>query len=109
VNRVERRVRDMINPYSTAFAIWWCRSSRYWRLPRMITGDRSAARPGPPRPAIHRTGGSAPEGSGLPYLPVFLVGAKPWRVDAGSGFGEADSIATQPGGSELNSPQGYRA
>jgi integrase len=46
VNRIERRVRNMINPYSTAFATWWCHSSRYWRLPRMITRNRAATRPG---------------------------------------------------------------
>jgi hypothetical protein len=56
VNRIERRVRNMINPYSTAFATWWCHSSRYWRLPRMITGNMAAA----PRPAVHRIGNSAP-------------------------------------------------
>lgn len=60
MNRIERRVRNMINPYSTAFATWWCHFSRYWRLPRMITGNRAAARPGLPRPAVHRTGASTP-------------------------------------------------
>ena len=59
MNRIERRVRNMINPYSTAFATWWCHSSRYWRLPRMITGNRASARPGLPRPAAHRSGSSA--------------------------------------------------
>jgi hypothetical protein len=53
VNPIERRVRNMINPYSTAFATWWCDFSRYWRLPRMITGKRASARPGLPRPAVH--------------------------------------------------------
>jgi hypothetical protein len=42
MNRVERRVRNMINPYSTAFARWWCHSGRYMGLPRMITGGKAA-------------------------------------------------------------------
>jgi hypothetical protein len=60
VNRIERRVRNMINPYSTAFATWWCQSTRYRRLPHTITSNRAAARPGLPRPAVHRIGSSAP-------------------------------------------------
>jgi hypothetical protein len=60
VNRIERRVRNMINPYSTAFAIWWCDSTRYWRLPRMITGNRAAARPGLPMAFVFIEGSSAP-------------------------------------------------
>jgi hypothetical protein len=60
VNRIERRLRNMINPYSTAFATWWCDSSRYWRLPRMITVNMTTARPGLPRPAVHRIRSSAP-------------------------------------------------
>ena len=27
MNRADRRVRDLINPYSTAFASWWCHSA----------------------------------------------------------------------------------
>jgi hypothetical protein len=46
MSRIERRVRDLINPYSTALASWWCQSARYWRLPRTITGNETAARPG---------------------------------------------------------------
>ena len=106
MNRIERRVRNMINPYSTAFATWWCHSSRYWRLPHMITRNRAAARPGLPRPAVHRTGSSGPEDSGLHYLPVFPAGAEPWRVDAGSRFGEADRAATRPVGSDLDAATG---
>ena len=64
MNRVERRVRDLINPYSTAFASWWCQSARYGRLPRAITGNKTAARPGLPRLAVPRAGGRASEGSG---------------------------------------------
>jgi hypothetical protein len=83
VNRIERRVRNMINPYSTAFATWWCQSSRYWRLPRMITGDRPTARPGLPGPASHCTGSSAPEGAGLRDLPVLPAGTGLRQVPAG--------------------------
>ena len=54
MKRIERRVRNMINPYSTAFATWWCQFSRYWRLPRVITTSKTADRPGLPRPAVHR-------------------------------------------------------
>ena len=53
MNRIERLVRNMINPYSTAFASWWCHSCRYWRLPRKITGNMAVTRPGLPRPAVH--------------------------------------------------------
>jgi len=71
MNRIERRVRNMINPYSSAFAIWWCHSARYWRLPAVITGRKTAARPGLPRPAVPRTSVGEPEGFGIhtsPYM-----------------------------------------
>jgi hypothetical protein len=29
VHEIERRVRNAVNPYSTAFARWWCHSGRY--------------------------------------------------------------------------------
>lgn len=32
---IERRVRALINPYSTAFARWWCYSGRYVFRPKM--------------------------------------------------------------------------
>jgi hypothetical protein len=47
----ERRVRNLINPYSTAFARWWCHSGCY-----LIPGSRRAAgrrRPGRPRPVAN--------------------------------------------------------
>ena len=52
MNRIERRIRNLINPYSTAFAFWWCHSGRF-----MISGNRAAVRsrrlgsamPGPDR------------------------------------------------------------
>jgi hypothetical protein len=43
MHRIERRVRNMINPYSTAFAGWWCHSGRYTSLARLITGHKPAA------------------------------------------------------------------
>ena len=63
MNRVEKRVRDLINPYSTAFASWWCHSAWYWRLPRPITGSKTAARPRLPRLAVPRVGGGVSEGA----------------------------------------------
>jgi hypothetical protein len=45
VNRIERRIRNMVNPYSTAFAGWWCHSARYLPLIRTVSGVRGAARP----------------------------------------------------------------
>jgi hypothetical protein len=38
MNRIERRIRNLINPYSTAFARWWCHSGRH-----LIPGSRAAA------------------------------------------------------------------
>ncbi len=32
---IERRVRNLINPYSTAFANWWCHWGRYTFRPKM--------------------------------------------------------------------------
>ena len=85
MNRLGRRVPDMINPCSTAFATWWCHSARYWRLPHMITGNKAAARPGLSRPAVPRVGGFS-------FLSVFPAGAEPWRAGAVSRFGEADRM-----------------
>jgi hypothetical protein len=58
MNRFERRIRNLINPYSTAFARWWCHSGRYL-IPgnRAITGNRAAARSrlrGPAMPGPNR-------------------------------------------------------
>jgi hypothetical protein len=91
MNRVERRVRDLINPYSTAFASWWCHSARYWRLPHMITGNKTAARPDLPRPAVPR-GRRSIRVFGFSVPSVFPAGAQPWRVGAVSRFGEADRM-----------------
>ena len=53
MNRIERRVRDLINPYSTAFAGWWCHSGRYTRAARLTPGVKAATSPRPPS-AAHR-------------------------------------------------------
>ncbi len=36
MNRVERRIRNLVNPYSTAFAEWWCHAGRHTRPARVI-------------------------------------------------------------------------
>jgi hypothetical protein len=65
VNRIERRVRDLINPYSTAFAGWWCHSGRYTRVARLIPGIKAATSPRPlSRPARPRR-----NGAGLDFAP----------------------------------------
>jgi hypothetical protein len=55
MNRIERRVRNFINPYSTAFAAWWCHSGRFlmFRSRRNMSDQaallrRSSRRPGHP-------------------------------------------------------------
>jgi hypothetical protein len=56
VNRIERRVRNMVNPYSTAFARWWCHSARHLPLVRIFSGaSRSARRPPRRVPAAEMT------------------------------------------------------
>jgi hypothetical protein len=47
MNRIERRVRNLINPYSTAFARWWCHAGRYMRIAQVIPGNGPGARPRP--------------------------------------------------------------
>ncbi len=44
MNRIERRIRNMVNPYSTAFAGWWCHSARYLPVIRIISGATGAPR-----------------------------------------------------------------
>lgn len=56
MNRIERRLRDALNPCSTAFTRWWCRSGRYLPLVNRLTGQRR--RPVPRRPAGQ--GGAGP-------------------------------------------------
>jgi len=96
MNRIERLLRDVINPYSTAFASWWCHSARYWCLPHVIT-RKTAARPVVPWLAVPRVGGGAAEVSGSQSSPSFpqaqnpgervpcLGSAKPIACDATAG------------------------
>ena len=51
MSSIERRVRSLINPYSTAFARWWCHSGRYTFRPKM---RKAALYRGSARPASHR-------------------------------------------------------
>jgi hypothetical protein len=92
IKQLERQVRNMINPYSTASARWWCHAARYMRLPRAITGTTATSRPGLPRPAVHRPKGYAPQSCGLHSSPSSPQAPNPWRTAAASGFGEADRV-----------------
>jgi len=53
MNTVERRVRAMINPWSTAFARWWCHSAARLTLTghrprrRVLHRDQDVVRPAP--------------------------------------------------------------
>jgi aminoglycoside 6'-N-acetyltransferase I len=53
MNTVERRVRAMINPWSTAFARWWCHSAAHFALTghgprrRVLRRGRDVVRPTP--------------------------------------------------------------
>jgi hypothetical protein len=58
MNRIERRIRNLINPYSTAFARWWCHSGRY-----LIPGNRAAARSRRRRSAVPRPAHGVPDAS----------------------------------------------
>jgi hypothetical protein len=79
MNRIERRVRNMINPYSTAFAGWWCHSGCYTRLPRMITGSKATTRPDETTwPAMPSS--AAPQAFGLPPTPA--MAARRAAIDA---------------------------
>lgn len=99
MNRPERRIRDLINPYSTAFATWWCHSARYWRLPRMITGSKPAARPGLLRPAVRHRSGGTPEGWGLHSSPSSQ------QASHAIGFAEPRPGARSPGFSAMRTAQ----
>ena len=60
MNTVERRVRAMINPWSTAFARWWCHSAARFTLTghgprrRVLRRDRDVVRPTPADTAASR-------------------------------------------------------
>jgi len=57
MNGIEKRVRNAINPYSTAFSRWWCQSGRYL-LPGRLS-RRPAGRPDGAARAAHRRVSSA--------------------------------------------------
>lgn len=60
MNTVERRVRAMINPWSAAFARWWCHSAARFTLTghgprrRVLRRDRDVVRPAPADTAASR-------------------------------------------------------
>jgi hypothetical protein len=81
MNRIERRVRNMINPCSTAFARWWCHSGRYMRLVRMITGNKAAAQSGTRGPSTYGANGDASEAFGL-HPPTPSMAARRAAIDA---------------------------
>jgi hypothetical protein len=73
MNWIETRVRNMINPYSTAFAGWWCHSGRL-RLPQMITGSKATTRAEQTaRPAMPSASSAGPEAFGLHPTPSMAV------------------------------------
>lgn len=77
MNRIERQIRNMVNPFSTAFAGWWCHSGRYLLPVRMISGT---ARPSRRAAALHR------------HLPAAEMAARRAAVDAVlAGHDTADS------------------
>jgi hypothetical protein len=60
MNTVERRVRAMINPWSTAFARWWCHSAARFTLTgygprrRLLRRDGDVVSPAPADTAASR-------------------------------------------------------
>jgi hypothetical protein len=77
MNQIERRVRKIVNPYSTALARWWCHSGRYTRLAWMIAAARSIRS----RPATRSTNAGAPEAVGL-HTPTCSMAARRAAIDA---------------------------
>jgi len=94
MNRIERRVREIINPYSTAFARWWCDTGRRTRLGRMIeaAGARLPGRAQPGR------GDGAPEAGPL-HRPTTSMADRRAAIDAILAE-EADDRPGQAGGSD---------
>jgi hypothetical protein len=76
MNPLERRVRNLVNPFSTAFARWWCHTGRYLGPVRLATG-RTAVRPsGRPRPtaAIRPTAPSETMAARRAAIDTWLTG-----------------------------------
>jgi hypothetical protein len=77
MNRFERQVRNLINPYSTAFARWWCHSGRYLSpAHKHAAGPR---RPGRARPGRARPGPAKPGANpGIPDAVICRSSADFW-------------------------------
>ena len=102
MNRVERRERDLINPYSTALAL--VVSFRPVLAPAPHDHRQQDRPPGTPAARGPRVGGGPSEGSGSQYPPSFpqapnpgeqvpcLGSAKPIACDATTGS-DLDTVA----------------
>ncbi len=90
MNRLARRARQVINPYSTAFSMWWCRSSRYWRLPRRVRSAGLSARMEPVGAADVAAPGVQDGFRARSLLPASAAARQPGRAAAGSLGGIAD-------------------
>lgn len=73
MNRFERRIRRMLNPYSTAFAMWWCHVGRRTRLARRIMAMDPARR-------RHQTAGEGTPGT--PGRGAAVMAARRAAIDA---------------------------
>jgi hypothetical protein len=93
MNGIERRVRNMINPYSTAFAGWWCHSGNRTRLGRII----AAASRWPGRAAPGPDNGLPEAGAFRP--PALSMEARRAAIDAvlASPRGESEDEASAAG------------
>jgi len=86
MNRFEMRVRNLINPYSTAFARWWCHSGRY-----LIPGNGRAA--GPRRSRRARPGAQP----GHPPAVIRRPAADPWLATQAARRAAVDEVLASLG------------
>ena len=100
MNRLARRARQMINPYSTAFAMWWW-SCRSWRLPYRVRSAGLSARMEPAGAADVAAPGGQDGFRARSLLPASAAARQPGRAAAGSLGGIADREATRPQGAQL--------
>jgi hypothetical protein len=77
MNQIERQVRKIVNPYSTAFTRWWCHSGRHTRVARIMAAARSERS----RPATSNTNAGTPEAAGL-HTPTQSMAARRAAIDA---------------------------